>query len=189
MTYKDVMLIAPDDVKAGTYVNFNVDDAMLGPAIRETQDIWLQSIIGTRLYNRVLELVWNDINEEEDTINDDDNVMYKDLLDGYVIPYLMAKVQAVLVMPSSYPTRNMGVVHPSDDNLNAQQLKDVLKAQQRYNAMADRFATQLSHWLCKNRGAFPELNTGSCCGDVYEPQLGKTFVHVGITFPDGKHCC
>ena len=127
MTYKDVMLIAPDDVKSATYINYNVDDANLAPAIRETQEVWLQSIIGTRLYNRVLELVFNSIQETEDTIDDEANVMYKDLLDNYIIPFLNAKVQAVLVLPDSYPTRNMGVVHPSDTNLNAEQQANVLK--------------------------------------------------------------
>ena len=189
MTYKDVMLIAPDDVKAGTYVNLNVDDATLAPAIRETQDVWLQSIIGTRLYNRLLELVFNAINEEDtDTIDDEDKEPYKELLDEYCIPYLNAKVQAVLCVPTSYPTRNMGVVHPSDDHLDAQQQNDVLKVQQRYNATADRYATLLSQFLCKNRRAFPELES-SCCGDLYKPQIGKRFVHVGITFPEHPNCC
>lgn len=189
MTYKDVMLIAPDDVKSATYINLNVDDATLAPAIRETQDVWLQSIIGTRLYNRVLELVFNAIEGTEDNIDDEANVMYKDLLDNYAIPYIQAKVQAVLVLPDSYPTRNMGVVHPGDTNLNPEQQGNILKLQQRYNATADRYATLLSQFLCQNRKAFPELNTGSCCGDLYEPQLGKRFVHVGITFPEGKNCC
>lgn len=189
MTYKDVMLIAPDDVKSATYINYNVDDATLAPAIRETQEVWLQTIIGTRLYNRVLELVFNAIEGTEDTIDDEDNAPYKDLLDGYIIPYLQAKVQAVIILPGSYPTRNMGVVHPSDANLNEQALRDILKVQQRYNATADRYATLLSRFLCENRKAFAELNTGKCCGDLYEPQIGKRFVHVGITFPEGHNCC
>ena len=183
------MLIAPDDVKAGTYVNFNVDDALLAPAIRETQDVWLQSILGTPLYRRLLQMVYAEIENEDDSIEDEENANYKELLDDYVIPYLEKKVQAVLVMPTSYQQRNLGTIHPSDTNLNAQQISDVLKTQQRLNAVAARFATALSHYLCEHRSAFPELNVENCGCGAYKPMIGKTFVHCGIQFPMHNNCC
>ena len=184
------MFLSPDDVKAGTYVNFNVDDSYLGPAIRETQDVWLQSIIGTALYNRLRELVYNAITEAEDNIDDEVNAIYKTLLDDYCIPYLEHKVQAVLVLMASYQTRNLGVIHPSDENLNAQQLSDVLKIQQRYNAVSDRYATALSQFLCQWRKSFPELNSNHCNCGAYKPQIGKTFIHTGLWLGNGDtNCC
>lgn len=192
MNYRDVMFVAPDDVKTGTYVNLNVDDATIAPAIRETQDVWLQSIIGTRLYDALGELVLNQIEGREDSIDSEGNEHYKALLDDYCIPFINAKVQAVLCLPDSYPTRNLGVVHPSDQNLNAEQQNNILKLQQRYNATADRYATLLSMWLCKNRKLFPELGESACCGgDLYQPQLGKRFVHTGLwlDYGNGNPCC
>ena len=53
---KNTMLISPNSVKASTYLVSNVDDGVLGAAIRETQEVHLQSIIGSELLYRMQEL-------------------------------------------------------------------------------------------------------------------------------------
>ena len=188
---KDVVLISPNTVKGATYVDNNVDDGLLGAAIRETQEIHLQSIIGSNLLFRLKTLVFNAIEKNEDTIDDDANECYKQLLDDYIHPYMEAKVQAVLPLMLSYRERNLGVIHASDTNLNAPSMDEVLKVQQKFNVVADRYATLLSKFLCSAINCFPELKQGDCgCQPYVAPQIGKTFVHQGLWLGgDGNTCC
>ena len=187
---RKVMLISPDAIKGSTYINNNVSDNLLGSAIREAQDIHLQSIIGSELMYRLQTLVLNAIEEKPDTIDDEGNEYYKDLLDSYIAPYLEAKTEAVLVLMTAYKTRNLGLIHASDTNLNAPSMDDVLKLQQRYNGVAAKHATALSKYLCVNKSCFPELSNTCGCVPFVKPQIGKTFVHTGLWLGGkGSDCC
>ena len=187
---RKVMLMSPDKAKAGSYIENNVDDALLGQAIRETQEVHLQSIIGSSLLYRVQELVLGSIVGSGSSIDDEEYECYRTLLDDYITPYMEAKVQAVLVLMISYKTRNLGVIHPSDTNLNATYMDDVLAVQQRYNGVAAKKATLLSKYLCTNKHCFPELDTDCGCVPYVKPQLGKTFVHTGLWLGGkGTDCC
>lgn len=188
---RNVMLIAPNAIKASTYLNANVDDGMVGAAIREAQEVHLQSIIGSELLYRIQELVYNAITGNTDTIDDAENECYKDCLDNYITPYMEEKVQAVLVLMVSYKTRNLGVIHASDTNLNAPSINDVLLVQQRYNGVAAKYATALSKYLCQNKPCFPELTSEGCnCTPYVAPQIGKTFVNIGLWLGGkGGLCC
>lgn len=187
---RKVMLISPDAIKGSTYIQNNVDDGMVGSAIREAQDIHLQSIIGSELMYRLQTLVLNAIEDKSDSIDDDANECYKDLLDDYIAPYLEAKTEAVLVLMVAYKTRNLGLIHASDTNLNTVPMDDVLKLQQRYNGVAAKHATALSKYLCINKSCFPELSNDCGCVPFVKPQIGKTFVHTGLWLGGkGSDCC
>ena len=54
----NVLFIGSGDVKNITIVNSNVSDEYIGYAIRDTQNIDLQSIIGTSLMDKLKELVY-----------------------------------------------------------------------------------------------------------------------------------
>lgn len=188
---KNTFLISPNTVKASTYLVGNVEDGMVGAAIREAQEVHLQSIIGSELLYRIQELVYNAITGNTDTIDDAENECYKDCLDNYITPYMEQKVQAVLVLMVSYKTRNLGVIHASDTNLNAPSINDVLLVQQRYNGVAAKYATALSKYLCQNKPCFPELTSEGCnCTPYVAPQIGKTFVNIGLWLGGkGGLCC
>lgn len=188
---RNTFLISPNTVKADTYLNSNVDNSMVGAAIREAQQVHLQSITGSELLYRLQELVYNEITGNTDTIEDEGNACYKDLLDNYVIPYMEQKVQACLAFMVAFKTRNLGIVHASDTNLNAPSINDVLAVQQRYNGVAAKYATALSQYLCQNKPCFPELTSAGCnCTPFVKPQIGKRFVHTGLWLGGkGNVCC
>lgn len=191
MAIKDVLLEAPDDIKAATYLNNNVDDKMLGAALKETQYVHLQSIVGSNLLYRLQELVYNAIEGNQDTIDDEPNAAYKTLLDDYVQPYLEAKIQAVLPLMITYKTRNLGLTKADDDNVRSADADDILLVQSRYNSVADRYATMLSKYLCDNKSTYPELDNTSCgCTPYVAPMLGKRFVNTGLWLgSDKNNCC
>ena len=186
---KKVMLVAPDDVKTA-YVNYNVDDSLVGASIRETQEIHLQSIIGSNLLYRLQELVYNAIEEEEDNIEESGNTLYRELLDDYVNPYMVSKAQAVLCVPLSYKLRNLGVIKTDDENIKQTSLKEVMAMQRRFNTSSAFYATQLSKYLCLHKDDFEELRQTECsCGMFVPAVLGKTFVETGLVLGSTKNGC
>jgi len=190
MKTKDVLLEAPDDIKAATYINNNVDDKTIGAALRETQESFLIRIIGTNLYRRLQELVFNAIEGLDDNIDSEENASYKELLDDYVQPYLEAKVQAVMPVPITYKTRNLGLTKASDDNVQTASIDDIAFVQRRYNTIADQRATNLSFYLCNNKDNFPELAMDDChCGLFYPPLLGKRFSNTPLWLGSVKNKC
>lgn len=189
MDNKNIMLTSPNSVKAVSYINNNVTDDVIGASIREAGDIHLQSIIGTALYRRLQELVNNKIQGVNDNIDSEENEAYKFLLDEYVEPYLISKVQFLICQPISYKVRNMGVIQNSDANVNKSTSDEIGKLANRFNTEAMRRATALSMYLCKNKSAYPELTSSCDCNDV-KPMLGRRFVNVPINL-GGSHgdCC
>lgn len=187
---KKIMLVSPEAVKAGSYVNFNVDDGVVGTSIREGQQIHLQSVIGSNLLYRLQQLVYNKKEGLEDDIDDDANWVYKELLDDYVQPYLVNKVQALICVPVSFKVRNLGVVRTKDTNVDGPTLREVMAVQNRYNTMAAKYATYLSKYLCAHRAELPELDETDCgCGVFVPPVIGKVFVETGLVLGGTKNGC
>lgn len=187
---KKVMLCGADAVKANTYINYNVDDSVIGTSIREAQDVHLQSVLGSNLLFRLQELVYNKATGQEDAIDAEGNGAYRELLDDYVLPYLTAKAQALACVPLSYKIRNLGTVKTGDTNITSPSIREIMAVMKRCNVLAARYATHLSKYLCAHRDEFPELNQNDCgCGAYVPPILGKTFVYTGLVLGDTKNGC
>ena len=112
-----VLLISEKTLKSNGVINNNVDGMYILPAIEYAQDAGLQPIIGTKLYNKLMDLVSDSsIQQETD---------YKVLLDEYVTPYLLNKVTADIQIPLNYKLRNQGVVQNQADNTIVPTMKDL----------------------------------------------------------------
>lgn len=185
-----IMLTSPSEVKGASYLGDNFDEQLLGKAIREAQEIHLQSIIGTALLDKIKTLIENELDGKPDKISDSGNTVYKVLLDDYISPYLAEKTQSVVVLPTTLKTRNMGLVKNSDENANAQSTDDIYRAQRRYNTTADRYATQISMYLCKHRAELPELDANCGCDYYVKPVIGKKFINVPLNLAiNDSNCC
>ena len=93
--YKNIYLVSPDDVKAASNINYNVDDNDVSSAIRTSQDIYLRDIIGDKLLEALQEMV------SAGTIDNPENSAYLTLLDDYVSEYLTFKACVEICVPIS----------------------------------------------------------------------------------------
>ena len=190
MKPKDIMLVSPNTIKAQSYVTNDVSDEIIGASIRECQDIHTQSILGSNLLLALQTKVYNKMKNLEDGIDDEANWCYKELLDEYVTPYMVAKTQALICVPITYKVRNMGVIQNYDTNVNREQLSEVYALQRRFNTSSARYATYLSQYLCSHKDDLPELKETSCgCGAFVPPMIGVKFSATGLVLGDGKPCC
>lgn len=154
-----VFLISEATLKKNSVVNNNVDGIYLLPAIEYAQDAGLQPIIGTKLYNKLMDLVENgSITGATD---------YKFLLDEYVAQYLINKVTADIQIPLSYKMRNQGVVQQTGENTYVPSMKDIQYVIQHYQNQADFYGNRMSDYLRANRTKYPEYCSIDSCADMH----------------------
>lgn len=155
--YKKVMLISPDDVKSTGNINYNVDDEVIGAAIRTAQNIYLTDVLSSELVEKLQQLVFNSIQGVGDNIEDAQNANYKTLLDDYVKEALSYKATAEICVRISLKIRNMGVVQNSDTNVNSVGLDDIKYLRDTFNGYWDSSVNKMYEYLKKNKEAFPEF--------------------------------
>ena len=153
-----VFLISEETLKSNGVINNNVDSMYILPAIEYAQDAGLQPLIGTKLYNKLMDLV------ADGSIVDATD--YKFLLDEYITPYLVNKVTADIQIPLNYKLRNQGVVQNSTDNTIVPTMKDLQYVIQNYEYKAIFYGNRLSDYLCVNATKYPEYYSVDTLADM-----------------------
>lgn len=167
-----VFLISAKTLKANSIINNNVDDMYLLPAIEYAQDAGLQPLIGTKLYNKLMDLV------ADGSISGNTN--YKLLLDDYVTPYLINKVTADIQLPLAYKLRNQGIVQITGENTYVPSLKDTQYIIQHYENQANFYGNRMSDYIRANRSKYPEYCSVDSCADMPSDRGAyKTGIYLG----------
>lgn len=128
------------------FLNDNMDSDLILNAIRESQDIYLRTIIGDSLYNTLSRLIENDIVVEP----------YKNLLDNFIIIYLEYKTLSSLCVTSTFKLSNMGMSQAYDSNINTQSMQNVKYLQSHYDSKASFYESRLTEYLTQNINVFPD---------------------------------
>lgn len=167
-----VLLISEKTLKSNGVINNNVDGMYILPAIEYAQDAGLQPIIGTKLYNKLMDFV-----ADGSIVQATD---YKFLLDEYVTPYLLNKVTADIQIPLNYKLRNQGVVQNQADNTIVPTMKDLQYVIQNYEYKAIFYGNRLSDYLMANKSKFPEYCKVDSGADMHSnPNSYKTNIYLG----------
>lgn len=167
-----VFLISEKTLKQNSIINNNVDGMYILPAIEYAQDAGLQPLIGTKLYNKLMNLV------EDGSISGATD--YKFLLDEYVTPYLLNKVTADIQVPLSFKLRNQGVVQQTGDNTYVPSMKDIQYVIQHYQNQADFYGNRLSDYLRANNTKYQEYYSIDSCADIpSNPSAYNTGIYLG----------
>lgn len=177
--YKKVMLISPDAVKASGNINYNVDDEVIGSAIRTAQNIYLNDVLCPELVEKIQLLVWNAIQDGEDSIEDAQNAHYKALLEDYIKEAMSYKVTAEICVKIALKIRNMGVVQNADTNVNPVGLEDIKYLRDTYNGYWESSVNKMYAYLKKNRELFPEFVGCGCDKINVKAKYGNTGLWLG----------
>lgn len=151
-----ILLISEDYIKTNSNLNDNVFGDYLLPAIREAQDIELQQIIGSCLYNKILSLI------DDNTIGDVENVAYKTLLDEHIQEYLLYQVITDLIPIIGTKMANLGTVISNDEHVMSLTEAERSNLKQHYQYRADFYCRRMQSFILNNRAAYPELNECDC---------------------------
>ena len=153
-----VLLISEKTLKQNSVINNNVDGMYILPAIEYAQDAGLQPFLGTKLYNKLMDLV------EDGSITGATD--YKYLLDEYVEPYLINKVTADIQIPLAFKMRNQAVVQQTGENTYVSSLKDMQYVVQNYENKANFYGQRMSDYLHSNHSKYPEYRKMDSCADM-----------------------
>lgn len=153
-----VLLLSERVLKENSIVNNNVDTMYVYPAIDYAQDAGLQPLIGTKLYNKLMDIV------ADGTITGTTD--YKYLLDEYIIPYLINKTTAEIQIPLAFKVRNQGLVQQTGENTYVPSLKDTQYVIQNYENKANFYGNRLTDYLRANRLKYPEYCSVDSCADM-----------------------
>ena len=160
-----VFLISETKLREFTDINNNVDTELLKNGIREAQDIHLQRLTGTALYQKLL----TDVSGSTLSGN------YQYLVDTYIQDQLLYAayyecLEAIYIRP-----RNNGLLTPTGgDNSREVDLQVYnMKSESVKNKM-EWYAERLVNYLIESQNLFPELNQNNF---LYQqnPDYGSQF--------------
>lgn len=147
---KNVLLCSPDFVRLNSNISDNVNSKVLATAIRETQDDELQEILGQPLLEKLQDLI------ENNTIEDPENKVYKDVLDKAQM-FITYKVIAEIIVMLNCKVDNAGLIQTRDENMEFMSLDDTFTLKQHYDTKASHYAYLLQNFLMENLNYIPEL--------------------------------
>lgn len=164
-----VLLLSEQRLKEDSLINNNVDSMYIFPAIQTAQEIGLQPLLGTKLYNKLLNVVENGGDE-----------LYFDLLDSYVIPYLEMKVMADIQIPLAYKIRNAGLVQNTSENTTLPTLQETQYIVDYYENKANFYANRMSDYLIANSNKYPEYYSCDSIADMHSNRMSyNTGIYLG----------
>lgn len=146
----NTLLISEGKLKAFTDLNNNLDVDLIKSAIREAQIIQITRLLGQKLYDKIVDDVYND------TITG----VYKSLLDNYIQDTLIywsyyTALEYIYLRP-----RNNGLLQPQGgDNALSVDMSIYDKKRQSVKNKAEYFSERLVDYLCYNNNLFPEYGT------------------------------
>ena len=162
----EVLLINRADVMRLTGLNGNIDEDKILPHISTAQDIHLQPIIGTKLMDKVKELI------EAGTLDDPGNEAYATLEYTYITPTLVFQVMWDFMPFQQYMIANGGIFQHNAET-SATPTKDEVDALiQRFKDKAEFYADRLRDYLCDNTSSFAELSEAIDGGELHDGEIG-----------------
>lgn len=146
---QNIILLSEARLKAFTDLNDYVDPDLLKSAIREAQILYLTKVLGTRLYNKIMEDV------ENSTLTTD----YKNLIDDYILDYLLYATYYVALEYIWLRPRNNGLLQPQGgDNATSVEMQIYDKKRRSVENKLEYFGERLVTHLCFNTEKFPEYS-------------------------------
>lgn len=147
---KNVLLTSPDFVRLNSNISDNVNSKVLATAIREVQEDELQEILGQLLFEKLQDLV------ENNTIDNQENAAYKNLLDKAQM-FITYRVIAEIIVMLNMKIDNAGLIQTRDENMDYMGLDDTMTMKNYYDTKASHYAYLLQNYLMEHLTEIPEL--------------------------------
>ena len=141
-----VLLVSEQRLKQWTQLDDNVRLNEITPHILQAQDIYIQNLVGTRLYVRLQEgVINNDLNANEDL-----------LLNDYVGKTLMNYALYMMLPSIKYKIVNQGIINGTSEESSPTTLEELRYLRQTVLDTAEFYAKRLLEFFIDNPNMFPE---------------------------------
>jgi hypothetical protein len=146
-----VLLINGDYIRQYTELNKSVEEGYIRSSVRKAQDIELQPLLGTDLYNKIL----------SDTEDASISGVYLTLKDTYIKPCLVEWAMYYLIPILDVKIDNGGLVQRISENTTPATSTVVNRLMDHHLASAKFYAQRMVNYICENSSLFPEYSTNN----------------------------
>lgn len=153
----EYLFVSEQFLKDNSVIDNNVDYDKITSAIIHTQDIHLQKILGTPLFE---DLCAKGLGSP--TFNSDETTLIKKYIQKTVLWYLLME----LPIEFKFKWMNKGIMVKSSDNSQAADTPDIKWLINHAKTKAEDYAQLLTDYLCFNSTLFPKYNERSNFGLV-----------------------
>ena len=165
MPTNKILLMTADYYKRNSVVDLNVDDELIHPQIIKAQNLNIERVLGTNLFDVLIaEVTSGTVSSRMIT-----------LLEDYIQPALVEWVTYSSILYFNYKITNKAVVKKSSDNSEASSLNEVNFLRQSIRDDAEYYTDRLAKYLCANEVLFPEYIEGNINDDDIVPSKKSFF--------------
>lgn len=149
------LLISTEDIKRFTISNGNLDADDFIEYIKISQDITIQNYLGSKLYQKLQELILND------DINASGFTDYKYLLTTYIKPMLVHWAMVYYLPFAAYTLNNKGLFKHTSENATNVEKAEVDFLVEKERDIAESYTQRFIDFMCFNTSTYPEYNSNS----------------------------
>ena len=162
MPNNKVLMLTADYYKRNSVVNLNVDEELLHPQIIKAQNMRIEKILGTNLFDTVL----TEIDAQSYTAR------IITLLEDYIQPALVEWVTYTALPYLNYKITNKSISKKSSDNSEPSDLNEVNYLRQNIRDDAEYYSERMTKFLEANTDTYPEYLEGNAdCDDIKPSKL------------------
>jgi hypothetical protein len=149
------LLISTEDIKRFTISNGNLDADDFIEYIKISQDITIQNYLGSKLYQKLQELILND------DINANGFTDYKYLLTTYIKPMLVHWAMVYYLPFAAYTLNNKGLFKHTSENATNVEKAEVDFLVEKERDIAESYTQRFIDFMSFNTSTYPEYNSNS----------------------------
>ena len=150
-----VLFISESKLKDSTAINLNVDPEILLPYVLQAQRIYIETKLGTTLYEKLESLI------TAGTIGDGGNEAYKTLVDEYIGDCLPSWAFHMCIPYLRFKTENGNIYSKTSETGTALSTEEAQHLREEVRNNAEYFTERMIKYITNNISLFPEYNTNS----------------------------
>tara|TARA_R110000868_G_scaffold136447_1_gene349401 strand:+ start:15613 stop:16203 length:591 start_codon:yes stop_codon:yes gene_type:complete len=155
----NILFISETTLKDRSLLQDNVDPKLIKPTIKQAQDMYIEPILGTGLYQ-----------ELQQQIEDDDlSELNITLLNLYITDCMCWYVASEMVMSLGFKLTNKNVLRKTSENSNDASLSELFDLMEYYKNKAEWYAQRITNYLCENIVDYPLYNNPGSGVDTIHP--------------------
>ena len=150
-----VLFISEAKLKDSTAINLNVDPEILLPYVLQAQRIYIETKLGTTLYEKLESLI------TAGTIGNLGNEAYKTLVDEYIGDCLPSWAFHMCIPYLRFKTENGNIYSKTSETGNALSTEEAQHLREEVRNNAEYFTERMIKYITNNITLLPEYNTNS----------------------------
>ena len=156
-------LLSATNFKNLTPVHKNVDDELIKQSIISCQDMFIEPLIGTGIYNEIKGQLPSSVDSDNQT-----------LLEDYIHNAMLYWIMSDIIRPTTYQMSNMGAQTRDGDNMQPIDEEEIRRLENHYFARAKFYANKLIKYLKENSATYPLYDNPGTGYDIVHP-TGKAY--------------